>query len=807
MNISVNWLKNYINLPTSSKDILELSELFTVRTAEVEDLVDLAATFKKIVIGKIEAIEPHPDADRLKITKTNVGTETLQIVCGATNIEVGQLIPVALIGASVRWHGEGEPIGLTPAKIRGIESFGMICAAEEIGLKSSVDGILDLTYTKAQPGTPLAEVLNKNDFIIKIDNKSLTHRPDLWGHYGIARELAAILDEKLRPLPTFTDYPKVKNIIVDAEIQEPELCPRYECLTINNITVEPSPQWLKNALENIGHRSINNIVDATNFVMHELGQPLHAFDTSKIKDGIIVRKAKNNEEITTLDGVKRKLTKTMLVIADHEKAIAIAGIMGGKNSEITTATQSVTIESANFDPVCVRKTSKILGLRTDAVQRYEKSLDPHLTDIALNRIVQIILEICPQASLESQKVDRNNFNYQPTFINFNTAKANSKIGIQISDEEITELLEKLEFKVQKSSQKNLLKVEVPSFRATKDINHQDDLVEEVARLYGYEKLPKILPELSVTLPIPNEERLKKILVRKTFSTELGFHEIIDYSFYSSKDIENANLNEGEHLKLKNYLSEEQTHLRTSLVPGILKNIAHNLKLQDSFKIYEIGRTYKYIQQFFPLEEEKVAGAIILNKKDKTEPFYLMKGAIESLLDNFNLQHLKFKKAEKIPTFAHPVKVAAYADPRTQQEIIHIFELHPKVAKNYGLEGSKIVMFELNYTQFLQVPRSEKVFKPFPKFPGIEIDVSFLIDKKTEIGTAQKAIQKANQSLIEKVKLLDIYQGANLSNEKKSLTFKISLQAPDRTLTEEDMRVTQEKVFKEIEKIGGEIRKA
>ena len=804
MKISANWLRNYVNI-SEQIDWKAFSELFTIRTAEVEEIIDLSSSFNQIVIGQIESIKPHPNADKLRITQTNVGNSTHQIVCGASNIFEGQKVAVALPGAKVRWHGEGDLVELQPTKIRGEESHGMICAASEIGLKDLVDGILDLSHIKAKAGTPLAEALNKNDIIIDIENKTLTHRPDLWGHYGIAREIAAITDEKLKPIEYFTSYDQTLPNIIDVEVKEKKLCPRYLTATINGIQVTKSPDWLVNALENTGNRSINNIVDATNFVMLELGNPLHAFDTEKIAGKkIIVRKAKKGETIETLDLEKKELNSETLIIADSEKPLAIAGVKGGLHSGIHDLTTSITLEAANFEPISTRKTSTKLGIRTEAVQRFEKDLDPLLAEQALDRLVKIILDLCPSAKIASKKQDVNNFKYKNRKIKFNLKRANSKIGVDISAESAAQLLSKLEFKV--TINKNNLDVEVPSFRATKDINHQDDLVEELARLYGYEKIPAQLPELHIRPSTRvNTERAEKYYLRDLLSLELGFHETINYSFYSLKTLKACGLDEHNHLKIRNHLSEEQTHLRTSLLPNLLSNATENLKNFSNFKLFECGRTYQLSSNFFPLEEKQFAGIILLDKKDNSEPFYQVKTCVDLLLKHLGINSLKYQKAVTPNTFAHPNKHAAWLDHASQKEIIQIFELHPETKQFFGLEKHRVACFTLNYTLLHQLPRTERKHRTIAKFPAIQFDISTLVDANKEVAEIEKAIKKVDQNLITAVQLFDFYQGSNIPDGKKSLAYQITLQAADRTLTNEEMKAIQDKIFTNLKTLGVEIR--
>ncbi|MFH1284682.1 MAG: phenylalanine--tRNA ligase subunit beta [Candidatus Peregrinibacteria bacterium] len=805
MYVSLEWLKDFVEIPKNA-DPKDLANELTLKTAEVEGIIDESKNFEKIIVGQVIQILPHPNADKLKIAKTSIGKETVQIVCGGKNLKEGMYVAVALPGAQVRWHGEGEPVTLEKTKIRGEESHGMICASNEIGLDNPDEGpedILDLSPLKPAPGTPLSEILKKSDVVFEFDNKALTHRPDLWGHYGIAREISAIKGWKFKPLE-----PKVKlpssGESVKVEVKDLGLCPRYCGLIINNIKVQPSPDWLKTRLKATGHGAHNNIVDITNYIMAELGQPMHAFDKSYIKDGIVVRKAKSREKITTLDGTARTLSEEMLVIADHEKPVAIAGIIGGENSGINEKTTSIILESANFNASSIRRTSTTLGVRTESVQRFEKSLDPNLAELAIKRAAELILELCPGARVAGPITDiQKSVPPLPSLkIDLDLEKTRSKIGVNIPTKEITHILQSLEFKVSPKG-KNTLTVTVPTFRASKDINIEDDLIEEIARMHGYENIETSLPVLPAKLPIENTERFKKHRVRELFSYGLGFDEVYNYSFYGETELKNCMMSHTGHLQLLNYLSEDQTHLRISLVPNILRNLQLNTKYFDCVKIYEIGRTYKEIGQYMPLEEKKICGAVL--KKGKADNlFYKAKGAVESFFEKFNLKNIKEVKDIELAPYAHPQKAISYIDGHGQT-IAQVFMVHPQVIKNHDLEKYSVAMFEINFTEALKLEQPVRKFKSLPKFPGIEIDISVVIDREKEIGGFLQIVRETDKSLIQKVELFDIYEGDPLPSGKKAVAFKVTLQSPDRTLTDNEMSRTQNAIFKNLETAGGKIR--
>lgn len=809
MKISLNWLKDFVKIPDSI-DPKALADELTLKTAEVESVTFQAEKFDKIVAGQVIELLAHPNADKLKLTKTSVGKETHQIVCGGENLKEGMYVAVALPGAKVRWHGEGELVTLEAAKIRGEDSFGMICASSELGLESKKEGprdILDLSSLKPTPGTSLAELLDQSDTIFEFDNKALTHRPDLWGHYGIAREIAAIKGLKLKMLKPKITIP-AQGESVSVEIKNFELCPRFCGIIINNIKVKESPAWLKSRLKAAGHGTHNNIVDVTNYVMTEIGQPMHAFDKNFIKGGIIIRNAYKGEKITTLDGKERSLNEEIGLVADHEKAVGVAGIIGGQNSEINSTTTSIILEAANWHPAILRRASIALGVRTDAVQRFEKSLDPCLSELAILRAAELILKICKGALVAGPMTDitdpkkPNLLSAYPINIKLDINKAISKIGVKIPSKEIVKILKSLEFKIEKK-EKNIYTVAIPSHRATKDVLIEDDLIEEIARIYGYDNIETSLPSLPARLPLENTERFKKHRARELFSYGLGFDEVMNYSFYGKKELENCLMTEAGHLKLLNYLSEDQTHLRTSLIPNLLKNIDLNSKYFDSFKLYEIGRTYKEIGEYFPLEEKFISGAIA--QKGKTdEIFYAAKSSVEAFFDRFNIKGISSTKGIKATPYAHPVKSLTYLSP-TGQTLARVFMLHPTVQRNTDLEKYSIALFEVNFTESLRLENPIKKFTQLPKFPSIKIDISVVMNQQQEIETIKEEIFKADNSLIRDIELFDIYEGENVEKGKKAIAFRITLQALDRTLTDQDMTKVQTNIFTNLEKIGGQIR--
>lgn len=803
MYISLNWLKDFVELP-DNLDPNTLGETLTLKTAEVEKVIDQKKEFDHMVAGLVKEVHPHPNADKLKITKTSIGNQDLQIVCGGENLYEGMYVAVAKIGAKVKWHGQDE-MTMERVKIRGVESEGMICAGEEIGISDTEAGekdVMDLSALKPEPGTPLAEVFQKNDVIFEFDNKALTHRPDLWGHYGIAREVAALTDNPLKPISPQVEIPE-NGESLPVEVKIPDLCPRYCGIKVSGIKVTASPLWLSSRLKAIGHGTHNNIVDITNYVMNELGQPLHAFDSNNIEGGIIVRTAEKGEKIHTLDQKECELDETMLIIADHKKPVAIAGVIGGEFSGINENTTSIIIESANFAPASVRKTSIKLGIRTDSVQRFEKSLDPVMAETALKRALELILQICPDAKIEGPITDIQNFNREEKTIVLNTKKARSKIGVEIDDHAISKILTSLDFTVQETATPQIYNVTIPSYRATKDVEIEDDLIEEIARIYGYENIDPELPNLPARLPMENTERSKKHRAREIFSHGFGFDEVYNYSFYGKETIKKCLLDEAIHLKLLNYLSEDQTHLRTSLVPNMLKNIQDNLRYFEKFNLYEIGRIYEEEGNFFPIEHKKITAALVSGEKTD-EIFYKAKGYLEEFLKISGIRFTKPISEIRNAPYAHPAKALTYLS-ESGETLAQVFMLHPVVAKNFDLEKIKIAFIDINFTKLNQTVTIEKKYRPISKFPAITFDVSVMVESQTLSQTIEEAIEKADKNLIKSVELFDLYEGPSIETGKKALAYKITLQSEERTLTDQDMTNIQNKVFENLEKLGGIIR--
>ncbi|PJC37007.1 phenylalanine--tRNA ligase subunit beta [Candidatus Peregrinibacteria bacterium CG_4_9_14_0_2_um_filter_53_11] len=812
MKISLNWIKKFTTVP-ADLSAKRLGELLTLRTAEVEGVEEEALMFSEIVVGKVLSIQSHPNADKLKVTQVDIGKKKVQIVCGGTNLNVGMHVAVALPGASVLWHGEGEPVVLEETAIRGEKSFGMICAEEEIYLPTMTpqEGVaiadLDLIWKimglkPSAAGTPLAQALSRTDIIFDVDNKSLTHRPDLWSHYGMAREFSAFLKAKLKPFTTKVSFPK-KGTKVAVKLDKPGLARRFLSVVITGIKVAPSPEWMQEQLKAVGIRPVSNIVDITNYVMLELGHPLHAFDRRVVgNDTFVVRTAKKGEVLETLDHKKRELSTEDVLVTNGKTALALAGVMGGLNSEITDSTTEVVLEVATWDPTKIRKTSQRHNLRSDAAQRFEKSLDPEVAGAAFNRAVELILELCPTAQLAGPATDVYADKATSPTVQLDVARTSRKIGAEITEKAATDYLTRLSFKVAKGSKKGFLKVTVPTFRATKDVSIEEDLVEEVARMYGYENIVPVLPSLPISLPIPNEERRREHEARQLLSLGLGFMENNCYSFYSEEEIADYGLDTALHLKVANPLSSDQTHMRTTLVPNLLKAVIKNREEQKSVHLYELGRSYikeASSDSAFPREEKFICGIIA---REKGETFYELLGVLRTFLERFEAPGSRVLESREPVPYAHPKASADFISGSTK--IATLFDLHPAIAQAKGLSGSATI-FELNLSQLVALGRRKFSYSPLPRFPGIELDISVLVERTTQSEVILRLLKKAGQQLIEEVELIDIFEGGSLAADKKSFTFRVLLRSAERTLTDDDLHQTQQAIYTAVEKAGYSVR--
>jgi phenylalanyl-tRNA synthetase beta chain len=783
MYISYNWLKDFLKIP-ARVSVEEIADKLTSHTVEIEGLVKQADTFNNVVVGKVLDVQKHPNADRLRVTVVDIKTKQLNIVCGAPNVEAGQLVPVALIGAVL-------PNGLIieETEIRGVLSQGMICAEDELGLGSNHEGIIVLNKN-AKVGEKFAKYLQADDIIFEVDNKSLSNRPDLWGHYGIARELSAIFGWSLKPYGKLLgklDLTIGRANKLEVKIDDKEVCPRYQALRISGIRVSESPAWLKNRLIAAHQRPINNIVDLTNYVMLECGQPLHAFDASRVEK-IIVRRANKDEMIETLDEKERHLGVDNLVIASEKEAIAIAGVIGGKNSEVNSQTTKIILEAANFSAPVIRKSSQQLGLRSEASMRFEKSVDPLLTESAIIRFWGLLKSICPTAELDSPLIDIKSELSPEIIIDLDLSWLNNKIGQDIPAEQVNDSLERLGFKISRTSE-TVWQASVPSWRATKDVRTKEDLAEEVLRLQGYDNITSQLPEQTLNLPPQNMSRILERKIKHLLANKYALSETYNYSFVGEDQLKKLNIDFFKHLKLANPLSEMYTTLRQSLAPGLFNNVKLNQARVENLGFFELGSVFFNApgnfckeaegEETIPYQEKRLGIALAGTDSDM---FITLKGLVADFFQqaDFVYDNLDFSVWENPAGWADN-KLAAKVV-LDGQEVGVIAQASKAVLNNLNLKKN-IALVEINFdrlTEIYQVqPRRE--YKEAYKYPAVIRDLAFVVDEKILYNDIRQEILNFDR-LINRVELFDVYSGERLEAGQKSLAFHISYQSEDKTLT-------------------------
>ncbi len=792
MKVSLNWLKDYVEIRMDWK---ELTHLLTMAGLEVEGATSTGDGLDKVVVAEIQSVQRHPNADRLSLVEVKTHEDTFSIVCGATNIKPGQKVPLALVGARLP-----NGIEIKRSKIRGVLSEGMLCSAIELALGQEASGIMILP-SHIPLGTGLAESLGLKDTVLDI---SITpNRPDCLCAIGVAREIAALTRQKMKyPVFSLTDRGEEIHQKTSVTILDHDLCPRYVARMIEGVKIGPSPQWMSDRLEKVGVRSINNVVDVTNYVMMEYGQPLHAFDFRFLEEGrIVVRRAKEGEEFITLDGVKRTLDGEMLMICDGVKPVAIAGVMGGLNSEIKEDTTRVLLESAYFDPAGNRRTSKKLGLETEAAFRFGRGIDYGGCVSAANRAAQLIRELAGGKVIEGV-VDVYPAPIHPRPIRLRVGRIHQVLGTEVSAKEAKSYLGNLELEVQEEKE-DVLIVTPASFRG--DLEREIDLIEEVARLDGYEKIPITLP----TGPPSPEKRSKEFLVeRKAIEllTVHGYHEVINYSFTSPAFAERIGLPPGDPrrqaLRILNPLAEDISVMRTTLIPGLMETVQYNLSRKNSnLKLFELKKVFLPQKgERLPREVKFLAGlAMGFNRgphwafPQRPVDFYDIKGCVEDLLDALQIKDAKFDKTEELP-YLHPGKASKIV---LDHEVLGVLgEIHPEVLGRYEVRG-KGYLFELDFSKMVNWAGEERRFQTLPKFPAVYRDLSLVVDQTLEAERVMETIRTFRQPYLEEVTLFDIYEEPPIPEGKKGISYRIRYQANDRTLTDEEVNQYHEKILSRL----------
>ncbi len=808
MYISLNWLKDFIKLPAKI-DAAMISKELTGHTVEVEGFINQAKQFDKVVIGKVLEVKKHPNADRLRLALVDIKTKKLNIVCGAPNLAEGQLVPVALIGAVL-------PGGLEikESEIRGEKSSGMICAEDELGIGKNHEGIIVLPET-AKIGESFSKFLKVNDIILEVDNKSLSNRPDLLNHYGIARELGVIFDVSIKPYEKFFDkkikFLDSKENKIEVRVEDKEACPRYMAVQIDGLEVKESPSWLKERLIAVNQKPINNIVDLTNYVMFECGQPLHAFSADKIEK-IIVRRGRKDETIEALDEKERNLNEEDLLICDTKNILAIAGVMGGLKSGINKDTLSVVLEAANFKAGVIRKTSGRLGLRTEASTRFEKSLDANLCEVAILRFLMLLKEVCPQMKIASSLIDikQNVEESKPVILDL--AWLNKKIGQEIPKDEVIKTLKNLGFKIDDEKAESFL-ITIPSWRATKDVSTKEDLAEEVLRIYGYDNIKSELPLETLRLAEINQERLLERKVKNILALKHGLSEVYNYSFNGEDHLSKLGIDFSKHLRLANPLSDLQTILRQSLVPGLAANVKTNQAKSNSLRFFEIGSVFFNVpgdlkKEFngdgtLPYQEKRLG---LLLADDESDNFGNLKGIVNNLfqlLIEFNIE-TEFSAIDEIPGWADKNSAAQISI--FGKEVGFIALVSKEVMGNLNLKKSTVIA-EINFKILsdLILNLTSKIYQESGKYPAVVRDLAFVINEKILYNEFKKEIIEFNP-LIRSIELFDVYIGNKLAGDEKSLAFHLCFQSDNKTLTTEEVESVIEALIKKLaEKFEAKLR--
>ncbi len=787
MKVSLSWLKEYVPI---QMDATQLADALTMAGLEVESVTDRYGYLNSVLVGRIEEIQPHPAADKLKVCRVSTGERTLSVVCGAPNVRKGMLSPLALPGTV---FPDGSQ--LTQSVIRGQTSDGMLCSDAELGLGSDPGGIMALD-TSLRTGTPLAAALGLSDTVFEID---LTpNRPDCLSVIGVAREIAAIQKTPL----VYPDYSLVDRQarlaeLTSVKIEAPDHCPRYAARLVENVTVGPSPFWLQDRLLSVGLRPINNIVDITNFVLMETGQPLHGFDFDQLaQHRIVVRTARKGETFVTLDQKPRTLGPEMLMICDGEKPVAVGGVMGGLNSEIEATTNRVLIESAYFNPVSIRRTSKSLGLSTEASHRFERGIDPEGTIRAVNRAAKLMVAIGGGTLVEGL-IDEYPGPQPTRRVTLSVRRNNRLLGTKLDRRRIKALLESIEFKIDTAAagdDADTLVVVPPSYRV--DISRPEDLMEEVARLSGYNNIPTTFP------PMPAEGRppARQIDLRnrlKRLMTGFGFTEAITYSFTHKMSCDKLRLKatdaRRQMLPILNPLTEDQAVMRTSLVPGLLETLHDNITRQiKNVRIFEVGKIFiNSNPKGLPLESEILSALWTGARNDAAWhsreiacDFYDMKGIAEGLIAALKIENIRFTQM--------PADSCDYTRPGYTAQMLAgesrvglVGEIHPEARDAFGLKQTAF-LFELELDKIVARIPATGYSKPIPRFPAIYRDITIIVDRPVEALKILASVENIPEKLVERVQLFDVFEGDPIAAGKKSVSFRVTYRSSDKTLEDEDV---------------------
>ena len=812
MKVSLNWIRDYVQLPADA-DLKKLAYDLTMSTVEVEDATDLGASFHDMVVGVINTIEQHPNADKLKVCKTDIGGRVEDIVCGGSNLREGMKVAVALPGAMCKWHGEGDLVEIKKSKLRGVDSYGMICGAVEIGLADLFPTkeeahILDLSDFDAPAGTPLADALDLNDIILEIDNKSMTNRPDLWGHYGIAREIAALYDLPMKEFPHFDR--NVENTSgFHVTVEDAERCPRYLSAQIEGLNVKPAPYQMQNRIWKVGMRPINALVDITNYVMLATGQPTHAFDSDHIAGHVIVRRAGEGEKLLLLNGKELALSSDDLVIADDAGVVGLAGVMGGAKDSILPDTSKVILEVANFDAKGIRRTALRYDNRTEASARYEKAIDPERCDQAFDLSMQLFSQLYPEMKVTGL-VDEYPRHLKQAEIDVPLSWLERRLGKRLPPEEIRHKMELLGYGISFSGDN--MHVVVPTWRSTGDVSIQADIMEEVARMYGYENFEAEPITTTFDGAINQLDKDLERRIKEYLAIRCGMQEIFTYPWMEESYV-NAVLQSTEGiLSLSTPPSPAERFVRSSLLPNLCKAVVKNERYFDEFSIFETAQVFRdenYTSPYDPREKlpsqrKNVAGAFVTTDKDITALFRKAKGVVEMMARYVHMETLTFRQTEKPVWADNVVWLNIY---RGDEKVGDLALLAKKVSMACGIKNMNVMLFQLDQDSLVPLKSRTNTFTHLAEYPMTDYDISLLVDGSVQWKDVAQTVRGIKSELLHGAAFVDEYRGKQVPAGKKSLTLRLAIGSKDKTLTSAEIEEVASGVLNKIAKrFGAELRR-
>lgn len=812
MKVSLNWIRDYVQLPADA-DLKKLAYDLTMSTVEVEDTIELAKQFDHMVVGVINTIEQHPNADKLRVCMTDIGGRVESIVCGGSNLREGMKVAVALPGAVCRWHGEGEPVEIKKSKLRGVDSYGMICGAVEIGLADLFPTkeeahILDLSDFDAPAGTPLADALDLNDIILEIDNKSMTNRPDLWGHYGIAREIAALYDLPMKAFPRF-DRNVANTAGFHVTVEDAERCPRYLSAQIEGLSVKPAPYQMQSRIWKVGMRPINALVDITNYVMLATGQPTHAFDSDHIAGHVIVHRAGEGEKLLLLNGKELALSGDDLVIADDAGVVGLAGVMGGAKDSILPETDKVILEVANFDAKGIRRTALRYDNRTEASARYEKAIDPERCDQAFDLSMQLLGQLYPEMKVTGL-VDEYPQHLKQAEIDVPLSWLERRLGKRLPPEEIRHKMELLGYGISFSGDN--MHVVVPTWRSTGDVSIQADIMEEVARMYGYENFEAEPITTTFDGAINQLDKDLERRIKEYLAIRCGMQEIFTYPWMEESYV-NAVLQSTEGiLSLSTPPSPAERFVRSSLLPNLCKAVVKNERYFDEFSIFETAQVFRdenYTSPYDPREKlpsqrKNVAGAFVTTDKDITALFRKAKGVVEMMARYVHMETLTFRQTEK-PVWADNVVWLNIC--RGEEKVGDLALLSKKVSMACGIKNLNVMLFQLDQDSLVPLKSRTNTFTHMAEYPMTDYDISLLLDGSVQWKDVLQTVGGIKSELLHGASFVDEYRGKQVPAGKKSLTLRLSIGSKEKTLTSSEIEEVASSVLNKIAKrFGAELRR-